>query len=75
MLVLTRRSLESVVVGGSNGDDPIVKVTVLEIVGGRVRLGFEVDAEIAVHRWELWKRIHDSSWAPGRTRRAAPSVA
>ncbi len=53
MLVLTRKSQESVVVGGAEGFAPLLKVTVLEIRCGKVRLGFEVDAEVPVHRWEV----------------------
>jgi len=30
---------------------------VLEIRGGKVRLGFEADADVPVHRWEVWERI------------------
>jgi carbon storage regulator CsrA len=57
MLVLSRKSQESVVVGGSNGGAPVLKVTVLEISPGRVRLGFEAAATLPVHRWEVWERI------------------
>jgi len=57
MLVLTRKSQESVVVGGAEGFAPLLKVTVLEIRCGKVRLGFEVDAEVPVHRWEVWEQI------------------
>jgi carbon storage regulator CsrA len=46
-----------VVVGGSNGFERLLKVTVLEITGGKVRLGFEVDKAVPVHRWEVWERI------------------
>jgi sRNA-binding carbon storage regulator CsrA len=38
MLVLSRKSRESVVVGGSGGFEHVLKVTVLEIKGGSVRL-------------------------------------
>ena len=58
MLVLTRKCQESVVVGGSDRFDRMLKVTVLEISGGKVRLGFEADADVPVHRWEVWERIH-----------------
>jgi carbon storage regulator len=58
MLVLSRKSLESVVVGGPGGLAPLLKVTVLEIKGGTVRLGFEASAEVPVHRMEVWERIH-----------------
>jgi carbon storage regulator CsrA len=46
MLVLTRKSQESVMVGGSIGFERVLKVTVLDIQRGKVRLGFEVDAEV-----------------------------
>jgi carbon storage regulator CsrA len=58
MLVLTRKNQESVVVGGADGFHRLLKVTVLEITGAGVRLGFEVDAGIPVHRSEVWERIH-----------------
>ena len=57
MLVLSRKSQESVVVGGAGGLAPLLTVTVLEIKGGRVRLGFAVDAEVPVHRLEVWEQI------------------
>lgn len=57
MLVLTRKPKESVVVGGSEGFERVLKVTVLEIDCGKVRLGFEIDKEVPVHRWEVWERI------------------
>jgi carbon storage regulator CsrA len=59
MLVLSRKSRESVVVGGSAGGEPMLKVTVLEIQGGRVKLGFDVDAKVPVHRLEVWERIRE----------------
>ena len=57
MLVLTRKSQEAVVVGGSAGFERLLKVTVLEISNGKVRLGFEVDKAVPVHRWEVWERM------------------
>ena len=57
MLVLTRKSQESVVVGGSSRFERLLKVTVLEISGGKVRLGFEADADIPVHRLEVWEKL------------------
>jgi carbon storage regulator CsrA len=58
MLVLSRKCQQSVVVGGSDGFAPLLKVTVLEVKGGTVRLGFEIDAAVPVHRSEVWERIH-----------------
>jgi len=57
MLVLTRKTQEAVVVGGSVDVDPTLIVTVLEIRSGRVKLGFEVAKDVPVHRQEVWKRI------------------
>ena len=57
MLVLTRKSHESVVVGRPSGIMNMFKITVLEIKAGSVRLGFEADKDCAIHRWEVWERI------------------
>ncbi len=57
MLVLSRKSREAVVVGGSDGFERMLKVTVLQIQGGSVKLGFEVDSAVPVHRMEVWERI------------------
>lgn len=43
MLVLSRKQLRSVAVGGPNGCHLMLNVTVLEIQGGSVRLGLEVN--------------------------------
>ena len=57
MLVLSRKNRESVVVGGADGFQRLLKVTVLDIRGANVRLGFEVDASVPIHRSEVWERI------------------
>jgi carbon storage regulator len=57
MLVLSRKSQEAVVVGGSVTLEPTLIVTVLEIRGGRVKLGFEVAKDVIVHRFEVWQRL------------------
>ena len=57
MLVLSRKSAESVVIGGAASVQPMLKVTVLEIRGGKVKLGFEADRAIPVQRSEVWERI------------------
>ena len=60
MLVLSRKHRESVVVGGPNGAERLLKVTVLGIRGLNVKLGFEVDPDVPVHRTEVWERIRAS---------------
>jgi carbon storage regulator CsrA len=57
MLVLTRKSQEAVVVGVTDGGVPLITITVLEISHGKVRLGFEAESTVSVHRWEVWQRI------------------
>lgn len=51
MLVLSRKQGESIVVR-----DDIV-VTVVELRGGKVRLGIEAPSEVVVHRKELYDKI------------------
>jgi carbon storage regulator CsrA len=66
MLVLSRKNEESVVVGGGGGFLGLLKVTVLAADGGKAKLGFEVDADIPVHRLEVWERICASGELNGR---------
>jgi carbon storage regulator CsrA len=66
MLVLSRKSQESVVVGEPSEPDCMLKVTVLEIQKGRVRLGFDVADGVPVHRWEVWQRICEGHRTNGR---------
>ncbi len=57
MLVLTRKLEQSIAVGGTAGFEHLLKITVLGISNGNVRLGFEVDGSVPVNRWEVWERI------------------
>ena len=54
MLVLSRKSHETVVVGPVDGTDRLLTVTVLEIGAGKVRLGFEAPDAIPVHREPIY---------------------
>jgi carbon storage regulator len=71
MLVLSRKNQESVVIGGSGGLSHILKVTVLGITGGRVRLGFEADPSVPVHRGEVWEQINASDKLDSPTEKLA----
>ena len=51
MLILTRRVGEVIRIG----DD--ISVTVLEVKGSQVRLGFSAPKDVAVHREEVFGRI------------------
>jgi carbon storage regulator len=61
MLVLARKSQEAVVISSSNGYEQVLKVTVLQIRGGTVKLGFEAGAEVPIHRAEVWEKIRSES--------------
>jgi carbon storage regulator CsrA len=69
MLVLSRKNRESVVVGGADAFHRLLKVTVLDIRGSNVKLGFEVDPSVPVHRGEGWERINaetgQTAWSSG----------
>jgi carbon storage regulator len=60
MLVLTRKSQETVVIGGADGCECLLKVTVLRIKGDSVVLGFDAADDVPVHRLEVWERIRAS---------------
>jgi len=47
MLVLTRKRVEAVFVGEN------IRVTVIDVQGNRVRIGFEAPAEVRIRREEL----------------------
>ena len=58
MLILSRKSCESVVVGDpADSIKQSLKVTVLEIRGDKVKLGFETGRNVPVNRWEVWQNI------------------
>jgi carbon storage regulator len=52
MLVLSRKKGEQVVIG------PNIVLTVLDVRGETVKLGFVAPGEIPIHREEVQRRIH-----------------
>jgi sRNA-binding carbon storage regulator CsrA len=68
MLVFSRKSQESVVVGGPADLERVLKVTVLEVRDGRVKLGFAVVEGEHVHEWDLWQRVRADGWPQTPTR-------
>ena len=58
MLLMSRKKQESVVIGTPFETRFQVRVTVLEISGKQVKLGFEAEGDVPIQRWELWQRIH-----------------
>lgn len=57
MLILSRKRQEVIVVGGLGDAVTLLKVTVVDIKGNSVHLGFEADADVPVNRLEVWERL------------------
>lgn len=55
MLVLTRRIGERLRIGSD------IELVVLEVRGGDVRLGVTAPASVAIHREEIYLKIHNAS--------------
>ncbi|CAB4869212.1 unannotated protein [freshwater metagenome] len=51
MLVLTRKTNESILIGDG------IEVTVLSVSGDKVRIGIQAPREIPVYRNEVWDEI------------------
>ena len=57
MLVLTRKNRESVVGLKGEAGEMLLKIMVLDMEGGRVKLGFEAEQRLPIHRQEVYERI------------------
>lgn len=51
MLVLTRKAGEGIIIG----DD--VKITIIEVKGGGIRIGIDAPRDMKVHRQEVYDKI------------------
>lgn len=56
MLVLTRRVNEDIIVDSVSGVPVLIRI--LEIQGGKVRVGIEADQSTAIHRREIDHKIN-----------------
>lgn len=72
MLVLTRKVDERLVIGQKGHvqlglkDDRNIVITVVEVRGGKVRIGIQAPREICVHREEVIQRINQELQQAGR---------
>lgn len=55
MLILSRKSGESIVIDGR------IKVTIIRLEGETVKVGIEAPAEVPVHRQEVYEEIQRSN--------------
>lgn len=65
MLLITRRSGEAIVINGT------IEVKVLEVKGGRVKLGFEYPPGSSVFRQELFAKIQAENQAAAASKQPA----
>ena len=68
MLVLTRKLGENIRIGDS------IKITVLEVRSGQVKIGIEAPPEVKVHREEIYARIQEENRRAQQRRTEAPSA-
>jgi carbon storage regulator len=61
VLVLSRKKNESIVVGNS------IRITVVEVSGGGVRLGFEAPPDVSIYREEIHLEIARANRAAATT--------
>lgn len=53
MLVLSRKTQEEILIGDN------IRIKVIDVQGGRVRLGIEAPHDVPVHRAEVTQKIAD----------------
>jgi len=58
MLVLSRQKDESIVIG----DDIVIKI--VDVKGGKVKLGVDAPKSVTVHRQEIYETIHNEDAEP-----------
>ena len=55
MLILARKAGEAIAI------DDTIKIRILEIKGGQVKIGIEAPSHVAVHREEIYLRIEEEN--------------
>lgn len=68
MLVLSRNKGEKIVIGNN------IVVTVVDIRGDRVRLGFTGPSEVPIHREEVFHRLEEEQAERDRLTECCPAI-
>jgi len=55
MLILTRKLGDNIRIGDK------IRITILEIKGGQVKLGIDAPPQVSVHREEIYERIQEEN--------------
>jgi carbon storage regulator len=55
MLVLTRAVNEAIVIGGQ------IEITIIDVKGGKVRLGIQAPSSVTIHRKEVHQAIQEAN--------------
>lgn len=57
MLQLTRKPGETIVIGEN------IRVSVIQIAGGAVRIGIDAPRDVSIYREEIWDAVRDENAA------------
>lgn len=74
MLIVTRSAAQAVVVGEFDGFERVLKVTVLAVRGGQVRLGFELLGDETDTDGDAWEQSASERPASRRSGRRTAST-
>lgn len=69
MLVLTRRTDETIMIGDPKKPEECIEVVVVEVRGDQVRLGVQAPRAVSVDRLEIWEQKQEE-----RKKRAAETL-
>jgi carbon storage regulator CsrA len=72
MLALTRKSQQGFVIASSVDLQELVRVTVVEVCGARVKLEIQTKSGLTVHREEVWERVCGEQETTDRVQDAEP---
>ncbi|KPK95655.1 carbon storage regulator [bacterium SM23_31] len=61
MLVLTRKVGESINIGND------IKITIVSMEGGQIRLGIEAPKDVIIHRTEIYNKIMEENRKAAKT--------